>query len=92
MAMAKPIVATASGGTPEIVVDGVTGLLVPPRNPGALAEALLALLKDPARCQALGASGRERAVKQFSIHAHVRQTMAVYAEVLAVRGIGRPEA
>jgi glycosyltransferase involved in cell wall biosynthesis len=87
MAMAKPIVATASGGTPEIVVDGVTGLLVPPRNPSALAEALLALLKDPARCEALGAAGRERAVKQFSIHAHVRQTMTVYAEVLAARGL-----
>jgi glycosyltransferase involved in cell wall biosynthesis len=87
MAMAKPIVATMSGGTPEIVVNGVTGLLVTPRNPSALAEALLALLKDPARSQALGAAGRDRAVKQFSIHAHVRQTMTVYAEVLAARGL-----
>ena len=87
MAMAKPVVATMSGGTPEIVVDGVTGLLVAPRNPGALAEALLALLIDPARRQALGTAGRERAVKQFSIHAHVRQTMAVYADVLTARGI-----
>ena len=87
MAMAKPLVATASGGTPEIVVDGVTGLLVPPRDPRALAEALLVLLTDPARRQALGTAGRERAVKQFSIHTYVQQTMAVYAEALAVRGV-----
>src|SRR3989449_897361 len=87
MAMAKPVVATMSGGTPEIVVDGVTGLLVAPRNPVTLAEALLVLLKDPARRQALGAAGRERAVKQFSIHTYVQQAMAVYAEVLAVRGV-----
>lgn len=86
MAMAKPIVATSSGGTPEIVVDGVTGLLVPPRNVGALTIALLALLKDPARRSALGTAGRERAVMHFSVQAHVRRTMEVYAEVLADRG------
>jgi glycosyltransferase involved in cell wall biosynthesis len=87
MAMAKPVVGTASGGTPEIVVDGHTGLLVPHRNPRALAEALLALLKDPARRHALGLAGRERAVKQFSIQAHIRQTMAVYTDVLTAREI-----
>ncbi len=86
MAMAKPVVATASGGTPEIVVDGVTGLLVAPRNAGVLAEALLALLKDPARRQAFGVAGRERAVKQFSIHAHVSKTMEIYTEALVARG------
>jgi glycosyltransferase involved in cell wall biosynthesis len=94
MAMAKPVVATMSGGTPEIVVDGLTGLLVAPRNPVALGEALLALLKDPAKRQTLGAAGRERAVKEFSIQAHVRQTMAVYTDVLTARGMRgrRPEA
>jgi glycosyltransferase involved in cell wall biosynthesis len=86
MAMAKPVVATASGGTPEIVVDGVTGLLVAPRNAAVLAEALLALLKDPVRCQALGVAGRERALKQFSIQAHVSKTMEIYSETLVARG------
>ena len=86
MAMAKPIVATMSGGTPEIVVDGVTGLLVAPRNPSALAEALLALVKEPARCLAFGVAGRERAVKQFSIQAHVSKTMEIYSEALVARG------
>ncbi len=87
MAMAKPLVATASGGTPEIVMDGVTGILVPPRDPQALAKALLSLLKDQARRQALGAAGRERVVKQFSIQAYIQQTMEVYAEVLSARGL-----
>src|SRR5205807_4573900 len=87
MAMAKPVVATASGGTPEIVVDGVTGLLVAPRNAVVLAEALLALLKNPALRNAMGAAGRERVTKQFSIEAHVQKTMDVYAEALASRGI-----
>src|SRR5438309_1494694 len=86
MAMAKPVVATASGGTPEIVVDGVTGLLVAPRNAVVLAEALLALLMDSARRQALGVAGRERAVKQFSIQAHVSKTMEIYSEALVARG------
>ncbi|TAL09531.1 MAG: glycosyltransferase family 1 protein [Nitrospirae bacterium] len=87
MAMAKPIVATASGGTPEIVLDGVTGLLVPPHEPRALAHAVLSLLNDPLRRKVLSAAAYERVTKQFSIGAHVRQTMEVYSEVLESRGI-----
>src|SRR2546425_5883290 len=87
MAMAKPIVGTASGGTPEIIVDAVTGVLVPPKDSRALAEALVALLKNPALRNAMGAAGRERVTKQFSIEAHVQKTMDVYAEALASRGI-----
>src|SRR6058998_2417760 len=85
MAMAKPLVATASGGTPEIVVDAVTGVLVPPKDSRALAEALVALLKNPALRNAMGAAGRERVTKQFSIEAHVQKTMDVYAEALTAR-------
>jgi glycosyltransferase involved in cell wall biosynthesis len=86
MAMAKPVVATASGGTPEIVVDGVTGLLVPPGNPAALAAALVALLQDPERARAMGSAGRKRVAERFTIEAHAQQTMRLYAEVLASRG------
>ena len=85
--MTKPIVATASGGTPEIVLDAVTGVLVPPKDSRALAETLVALLKDPARRHAMGAAGRERVTKHFSIEAHVQKTMGVYAEALTSRGI-----
>jgi glycosyltransferase involved in cell wall biosynthesis len=58
MAMRKPVVATRAGGVPEFVQDGQTGVLVPPRDPDALAEALLALIADPARARAIGARGR----------------------------------
>ena len=85
--MTKPIVATASGGTPEIIVDAVTGVLVPPKDSSALAEALVALLKNPALRNAMGAAGRERVTKQFSIEAHVQKTMDVYAEALTARRI-----
>ncbi len=87
MAMAKPVVGTASGGTPEIVEDGVTGILVPPGNPTAMATALEALIRDPARARIMGVAGRDRAAAHFSIEAHARQTMRVYADVLAGRGL-----
>ncbi len=87
MAMAKPVVGTASGGTPEIVADGVTGLLVPPGNPPALAAALLAILQDPSRARGMGAAGRERIATYFTIEAHARKTAQVYTEVLAARGV-----
>jgi glycosyltransferase involved in cell wall biosynthesis len=89
MAMAKPVVATASGGTPEIVFDGVTGILVPPRDSEAMASALLTLTADRARARAMGAAGRDRAEQHFSIQAHAHKIMDVYTDVLARRGTGR---
>lgn len=87
MAMAKPVVATASGGTPEIVRDGVTGLLVPPADAAAMAAALEILLREPERAGSMGVAGRRHAVAHFTIEAHAEQTMRVYAEVLAARGV-----
>ena len=87
MAMAKPVVATASGGTPEIVQDGVTGILVPPGDAGAVAAAVEILLRDPERAGSMGAAGRNRAVAHFTIEAHAEKTMRVYAELLAARGM-----
>ena len=72
MAMEKPIVATDVGGIPEVVVDGVTGLLVPPKHSKALAAAILQLLRDPQKRQAMGKAGRRR----VETHFHVSQTMA----------------
>ena len=60
MAAGRPTVATDAGGNAEVVADGETGLIVPPRNPARLADAILTLLKDPERAEAMGRAGRGR--------------------------------
>ncbi len=67
MACARPVVSTRLSGIPEIVDDGVTGLLVPPRDVAALADAVAALLADPAGAAAMGAAGRARAEVLFDL-------------------------
>ena len=81
MAFARPIVATTAGGIPEAVEDGQTGLLVPPRDPRALAEALTVLLTDEGRARALGAAGRQRFLARFSAAHMVEETLKIYDEV-----------
>jgi glycosyltransferase involved in cell wall biosynthesis len=81
MAQGKPVVATAVGGTPELVLDGVTGLLVPPGDARALADALGALLADPARARRLGEAGRERVLREFSADAAAERVLELYAGV-----------
>lgn len=66
MAMGRPVVASATGGLSETVVNEVTGLLVPPRDEAALRAAITRLLEDPAAADRLGAAGRERAAREFS--------------------------
>lgn len=83
--LAKPVVATRVGGIPEVVVDAETGLLVPPDNPSALAEALLRLLRDPDLRRRVGAAARERALTRFTARQHVEGVEAVYAELLQAR-------
>jgi glycosyltransferase involved in cell wall biosynthesis len=93
MAAGKPVVATAIGGTDEAVVDGVTGLLVPPRDAEALAAALRRVLGDPPLAQRLGDAGRARAVAEFSIERMIERVMGVYDAVLACDAErGRPHA
>ena len=82
MAAGLPVVATAVGGTPEVVVDGATGYLVPPRDPAALATALMAVLSRPAEAAAFGAAGRNRVEQSFSLTATVRAYEALYLELL----------
>ena len=79
MAHAKPVVATPVGGTPELVVDGETGLLVPPGDADALTEALAALLGDPDRARRLGEAGRERVLAEFSAARAAERVLALYA-------------
>lgn len=82
MAAGLPVVATAVAGNAEAVADGVTGLLVPPRDPVALGQALAALLADRDRARAMGAAGRAR-VDEFSVHRMVDDIEALYARLLS---------
>jgi glycosyltransferase involved in cell wall biosynthesis len=66
MACETPVVATAVGGMKETVVHGQTGLLVPPNDAVALADAMAAVLDDPHRAREMGVAGRARAVERFS--------------------------
>jgi glycosyltransferase involved in cell wall biosynthesis len=81
-----PVVATRVGGLPDVVEDGVTGLLVPPRDPAALATAVAALLGDRERARRLGEAGRERRRRLFSVTATTRAVEALYEELLADTG------
>ena len=82
---AKAVVATSVGGIPEQVENGRTGLLVPPRDPSALADAIVALLLDPVRRRRIGEAAREKAEKEWSADAVARRTMDVYRRVVADR-------
>jgi glycosyltransferase involved in cell wall biosynthesis len=84
MAARKPIVGTATGGIPEVVVDGVTGILVPPRDHEAMAAAIVKLLKDPALRDRMGASGVDRVRQMFSADRMLRETIRVYERVVSV--------
>ncbi len=84
MAAARPIVASAVATIPEVVLDGETGILVPPGDPEALASALTVLATDPGLAQRLGQAGRERLRRQFSLDKMVGDTELLYREVLGV--------
>ena len=81
MACATAVVGSRTGGIPEVVAEGETGLLVPPGEPGPLATALNALLRDPGLAQAMGQAGRKRAVAEFGWPAIAAQTADLYAEL-----------
>ena len=81
MACGTAVVGSRTGGIPEVVADGETGLLVPPGEPEPLAEALNVLLRDPDRAEAMGQAGRKRAVSEFGWPAIAAQTADLYAEL-----------
>jgi len=86
MAFGLPVVATAAGGIPEAVEDGVTGRLVPPRRPEALAGALVEVLGEEERRLALGAAGRRRFLERFTAEHMVEATLAVVDELACCGG------
>lgn len=87
MAMEKPVVATDVGGTGEVVRHGHSGLLVPPKDPHALAVAVSEVLAQPARAHEMGRLGRRIVEEGFSAHAMVRQMEQLYLDLAAARGV-----
>jgi glycosyltransferase involved in cell wall biosynthesis len=85
LAVETPVVGTNLEGIPELVVDGETGLLVPPRNPEALAQAILRMLENPTRAKAMARAGRKRVEAHFSAAVKIRRTEALYERLLAAR-------
>jgi glycosyltransferase involved in cell wall biosynthesis len=83
-----PLVATTVGGVPDLIDSGVHGLLVPPQDPLALANAIAELLRDPEKARSLGERARARRRAEFDIDVQVRRTEALYLELLAARQTG----
>jgi glycosyltransferase involved in cell wall biosynthesis len=93
MAASKAVVGTTAGGIPEAVEDGVTGLLVPPHNSAALADAIVRLLQDEPLRRRMGEAGLDRVRALFSVDRMVEGTLAVYERVAGTRraaGSGSP--
>jgi glycosyltransferase involved in cell wall biosynthesis len=90
MACGRPVVGSAVGGLLDTVADGVTGTLVPPRDPAALAEAVQPLLDDARLRQRWGRAARARVLQRFTWDRVAAATEGAYAEVLARRGVAVP--
>lgn len=86
MQAGRPIVATRVGGVSDLIEDGAHGLLVPPGDPAALAEAVGGLLSNPGRAAEMGRRARERQRAEFSMEAMVRRLEALYLELCARQG------
>jgi len=85
MAMGKAVVATTTGGLPEVVAQGETGLLVPPGDAESLAAAVVSLLEDKVRREQMGRNGKARAQDRFSLDASVMHMDQLYGEVLGAQ-------
>lgn len=90
MAAGLPVVATAVGGVPELVEDGETGVLVPPNDPRAMADVVLALIEDPDLARRLGEAGRQRVEEHFSAERVIQGHVELYRRLIdsGTHGIG----
>ena len=90
MATGKPVIGTNSGGVPEIIVDGETGLLVPSNSPTVLAEAIEEMLSDPLAARQMGQAGLRRARERFDAERVAQQVQQVYRCLLDRNWARRP--
>jgi len=82
LAVGLPVVATTAGGIPEMITDGVHGRLVPPRDPAALAAALVEMLEHPERARQMGEAGRARVMAEFTADRMVEKTLGEYERLV----------
>jgi glycosyltransferase involved in cell wall biosynthesis len=85
MASRLPVVATNVGGNPEVVVDGETGILVPPKDPQKMAEAIIEILQNPGLAKKMGEAGRKRVEDEFSLDRMAREYELIYENCRAKR-------
>ena len=90
-AAGRPVVATSVGGVPHVVQDGVTGLLVPPSDPAAVAAMITKLLHDEPLADSLGDAAREHVTGRFGAERAADETAALYSELLERNGAAMPE-
>ncbi|MBI4697821.1 MAG: glycosyltransferase family 4 protein [Nitrospirae bacterium] len=82
LAIGKPVIATDAGGLSEIIEDNVTGLLIPPKNPDAIAGAILKMAKHKEQAMEMAARGREKILKGYTFDHMINSTIAVYNRVM----------
>lgn len=82
MSMGKPCIASRVGGIPEVVADGRSGILVPPRNTTALLNAMVKLLENPALAAEMGQTGRQAVIDKFDLYLKVREVEKIYFELM----------
>ena len=85
LSMGKPVIATNVGGLPEIIEDGVTGLLIPPGDPDAIAGAVLRMAEHKEEAQKMAVKGRDKILKDFTFQGMIDRTAGVYYDVLEKR-------
>ena len=85
LAVETPVIGTNLEGVPELIADGETGLLVPPRNPEAMAQAMLRMVENPTRAKAMARAGRKRVEARFSTAIKIERTIALYRRLLEAR-------
>lgn len=83
MALQRPVVASAQGGLPEIVIPGETGLLVPPNDPQSLADVVCRLIQEPDLARSMGVEGRARVEERFALGAQMRKVLGVLREAVS---------
>ena len=82
MACARPVIACNTAGAPEVVLDGKTGILIPPKDSAALERAIAKLADDPGLRETLGAAGRKWAAENFSVEKYIDKVEAFYSQLL----------